>query len=278
MTALPRSLNRYRAGLADFVDRHVPLERRVVLVPFEDVAEIADAGGRQRPDGPRRDRVAANPTGAQVDGDVADAGLERCLGHAHDVVVRHHLFGAVIGESEQAAAVGHQPTGPPANGGEGVARDLHRAAKIGQRGVKVAALELVLVGESHRVDHEINAPPHPFELTEDRIQRGAVGDVARQHHVGTDRLRERFDPFAERVPLVGQRQPGTGASHRLGDAPGQRTIVGDPHDQALLARHQGCWHRSSNPHRQGRRERIQRREGAKRSVAAGRLAFLHVSL
>src|SRR5215813_12812385 len=37
-------------GAADVIDGDVALERRVVLVPFEDVAEVADAGRRQRLD------------------------------------------------------------------------------------------------------------------------------------------------------------------------------------------------------------------------------------
>jgi hypothetical protein len=43
---------------------------------------------------------------AEVDRQVAHARLERRLGDAHDVVVRHHLLGAVIGERQDRAAVG----------------------------------------------------------------------------------------------------------------------------------------------------------------------------
>src|ERR1700676_1347791 len=32
-------------GAADILDRHIALQRRIVLVPFEDVAEIADPRG-----------------------------------------------------------------------------------------------------------------------------------------------------------------------------------------------------------------------------------------
>src|SRR6266571_397790 len=35
-------------GAADILDRDIALQRRIELVPFEDVAEIADPGGRQR--------------------------------------------------------------------------------------------------------------------------------------------------------------------------------------------------------------------------------------
>src|ERR1700733_12862991 len=46
-----------KPGAADILDRRVALQRRVELVPFEDVAEIADPRGSQRLDRPRRDRV-----------------------------------------------------------------------------------------------------------------------------------------------------------------------------------------------------------------------------
>src|SRR5262249_17749084 len=37
-------------GVADFLDRHAAPQRRVVLVPLEDVAEVTDARRRQRLD------------------------------------------------------------------------------------------------------------------------------------------------------------------------------------------------------------------------------------
>src|ERR1700674_588384 len=44
-------------GAADILDRDVALQRRIELVPFEDVVEIADPRGRQRPDRSGRDRI-----------------------------------------------------------------------------------------------------------------------------------------------------------------------------------------------------------------------------
>src|SRR3954471_1655603 len=45
------------AGAADIIDRDVALQRGVVLVPFEDVVEIADPRGGKRPDRAGGDRV-----------------------------------------------------------------------------------------------------------------------------------------------------------------------------------------------------------------------------
>ena len=44
--------------------------------------------------------------------------------------------------------------------------------------------------------------------------------------------------LAERRALVGEGQLGAGAMQRLGDAPGDRALVGHAHDQAALAGHQ----------------------------------------
>ena len=134
-------------------------QRRIVFVPFEDVAEIADAGGRQRLDRPGRDRVDADALLAEIFGHIAHARFERGFGDAHDVVVRHDFLGAVIGERQHAAAVRHHLLGALRDRGERVAGDVHRHREIVRRRVDVAALELLLVGERDGVDDEIERCP-----------------------------------------------------------------------------------------------------------------------
>src|SRR4030095_5431409 len=94
-------------GTAHLVSGDVALQGRVQLVPSEDIPEIADARCCQRLDRAGGDGVAPEFLAAEVGSHVAYAGLERRLGHAHDVVMRHHALGAVVGEGEQAAAVRH---------------------------------------------------------------------------------------------------------------------------------------------------------------------------
>ena len=159
MTPRERSERKYIAGVADLLDRHAAPQRRVVLVPFEDVAEVADPGRRQRLDRTRRDGVDADVLLAEVGGEIAHGRLERGLGDAHHVVVRHPLLGAVIGEREQRAAVRHQLLGALGDGGERVAADQHRLREIVRRGVDVAAGELLLVGERDGVHEEIERAP-----------------------------------------------------------------------------------------------------------------------
>ena len=79
-----------------------------MLVPFQDVAEVAYARGRQRLDRTRGNRVHADLLLAQVGGEIAHGRLERRLGDAHHVVMGHPFLGAVVGKGEQRAAARHQ--------------------------------------------------------------------------------------------------------------------------------------------------------------------------
>ena len=52
--------------------------------------------------------------------------------------------------------------------------------------------------------------------------------------------RQRLDALLERVALIGEGQRRALRGGRLGDAPGDRAVVGDAHDQPALALHQGA--------------------------------------
>ncbi len=53
-----------------------------------------------------------------------------------------------------------------------------------------------------------------------------------------DLLRQRLDALLERIALIGEGELGALGAAGLGDAPGDRAVVGDPHDQAALAAHE----------------------------------------
>src|SRR5438132_14093277 len=65
-------------SVADFLDRHAPPQRRIVLVPFENVAKVADARRRQRLDRTGGDGVDADVLLAQIGSKIAYGCLERC--------------------------------------------------------------------------------------------------------------------------------------------------------------------------------------------------------
>ena len=65
-----------------------------------------------------------------------------------------------------------------------------------------------------------------------------IGHVAIADHDAADLLGQRLDALFQRVALIGESQLGAVAAAGLGDAPGERAMVGDPHDQAALAAHE----------------------------------------
>src|SRR5476651_292484 len=229
-----------QAGIADLLRRDVALERRIELVPLQDEREIADAGRRQRLDRTGRDGVDANALVAEIGREIAHARLEGCLGHAHDVVMRHHTLGAVVGERQQAAAGLHQRHGALGDGGEGVAAHVHGELEIVGRGVEVFALELVLVGEGDGMDQEVEAAPLLLDLGEGGIDAGSIGDVARQDQLAADLLGQRPHPFLQRFTLKGEGELGAMFVARFGDSPGDRAMIGHAHDQAFFPGHYLC--------------------------------------
>ena len=55
-----------------------------------------------------------------------------------------------------------------------------------------------------------------------------------------DLLRQRLDALLQRVALIGEGELRTLRMAGLGDPPGDRPVVGDPHDQAALAPQKAC--------------------------------------
>src|SRR5262245_65499326 len=78
--------------IAYFVDTDIAAERRVVLAPPQDIAEVADAGRRQRLDRAGRDRVHPRCLATEGGRKVAHRRLQRGCGEAHDGVVWYPLL------------------------------------------------------------------------------------------------------------------------------------------------------------------------------------------
>jgi len=151
------------------LDRDGAAQGRVVLVPLEDVAEVGNPRGGERLDRPGGDGVDADAALAEVGGEIAHARLQRRLGHAHHVVVRHHLLGAVVGEREQRPARAHQLLGTLRQGRERVAGDQHGLDEVPLGRVDVAAVELGLVRKGDGVHEEVELAPGRLELGEHGI-------------------------------------------------------------------------------------------------------------
>jgi hypothetical protein len=228
--------------------RGVDAQGGVRLGLAEGLARAADRRAGQRLHRPGGDRVDADPVGAQVVRQIAHRRFQCRLGHAHHVVIGRHAVGALIGQRQDRAAIGHQMRGPPRHVDQRKARDRQRIAKVLARGVDEAAGQLVLVGIGDRVDHEIQAAPFLLERGEGRVQRGIVHHVDLDQNVRAQAFRQRLHALAKGLSLVGEGKLCPFGGHRLGDAPGDRAVVGDAHDQPALALHQighdGC---SLNP-------------------------------
>ena len=97
-----------RAEIAEEVERalthfflgHIALQRCVVLVPAQNIAEITNTAGSQGLDWTGRNRVHPHILFAHIDREILDGGFQGRLGNAHHIVVRHYLLSAVIGEGE----------------------------------------------------------------------------------------------------------------------------------------------------------------------------------
>ena len=85
---------------------------------------------------------------------------------------------------------------------------------------------------------EIQLAPTLLQFGEGLVKRAVVGDIARQDEFRANLRGQRADTAFKRLALIGEREVRALSRDGLGDAPGNRLIIGDAHDQAFLARHQ----------------------------------------
>ena len=87
---------------------------------------------------------------------------------------------------------------------------------------------------------EVEAFPALADRAEQGVHAGTVGDVCMEHECAAELLCQWHDALLQRLTLVGDAKLGALCRNRLGNAPGQRSFVGYPHDQAALAGHERC--------------------------------------
>ena len=223
---------------AEFFQSHAAAERRIFLLEGEHIARIANAGAGQSADRAGRDRVDADLLVTEIDGEIAHRRFERRLRQTHDVVIGHGAIAAIVSERDQRAAIGHQRRRALGALGEGEAGDHHGADEVLAGVVGEAALEFVLVRETDRVDEKVDGSPLLLERGKNSIDGRNVLDVAGHQHGRADGFGERLDALQQRIALISEGQLGAVGAQHLGDAPGDRVVVGDPHDQAAFSVHQ----------------------------------------
>jgi len=95
------------------------------------------------------------------------------------------------------------------------------------------------------MDQEVELAPGAVDGRENSVHGRSVGDIAGDDEACAEFVGERFDSLLDRLALVGERQFGALCGTRLGDAPGDGTVVGDAHDEPAFARHQIAGYPSS---------------------------------
>ena len=88
------------------------------------------------------------------------------------------------------------------------------------------------------MDEEIELAPALRHECEHRVEARAVGHVAMAGDLRAEFGGQRLDALLEGFALIGQRDLGALIGAGLGDAPGDRPVVGDAQDQAAFSGHQ----------------------------------------
>lgn len=115
---------------------------------------------------------------------------------------------------------------------------MHGVGEVGQSGVDGTALQFVFVGKSNGVNHKVNFPPFFAEFLKTGFHTGGIGNVALDQQRLVVKLgSQRGNPFFQNFVLVGNRKLRPLGVQCLANAPGNRLVVGQPHDQAFFSAH-----------------------------------------
>src|SRR3970282_2064941 len=161
--------------------------------------------------------------------------LPICLGHTHHVVIGHDLLRAVVGESQHRTPVLHQRDGAAGERRKGIGADIQGVEEAGTAGQVVGTAELVSSGEGDGMHQDVDHTQGGGGALEQGFDLPIVGDVAGFDERRADGFGQRTDAPLQALHGVGEGHPGAVLVHRLGDAPGDRVVVGYSEDQRGLA-------------------------------------------
>ena len=187
--------------------------------------------------GPAEIGVDADVLLAEIPGEVLDRRVERRLGNAHDVVVRHGALAAEVRHrDDRAAARGHhQRLGRARRRDERVGADVDRHPEAVARRVGEAALEILCGGEGDRMHEDVELPVEDRATSrEDTLDRTVVADVEFGDERARDRLRQVAHVLLDPLTLEGERDLRAAVREPPGDRPGDRPLVRDAQDECTL--------------------------------------------
>ena len=87
------------------------------------------------------------------------------------------------------------------------------------------------------MNHKVQSAPGFFDFTEDSVETCGICHIAWQHKAGANPLREWNNALLQCVTLVGECDFGTLIVASLANAPCNRAVVCDAHNEAALAGH-----------------------------------------
>src|SRR3989441_4519809 len=228
------------SNIADLLLGHISAEGRRLLGQIAQFADALRRIARQRLSWARRDRVRSDLTGSELRGQVTDLRLESGLRDRHHVVAGDDPVDGVIGHGEDAAA----PGGREERGGMAGDGDQRVRADVQGEGVAAAgnlwerAREILAGGKRDAVRDGVQAAPAVLQAGKDGLDLLVVLHIARERGkrgVSAYGVEQGVEVLFQPLALVGERQGGPFTVKRAGDAPGDAALVGDAHDQRLLA-------------------------------------------
>ena len=160
--------------------------------------------------------------------------------------MRHDLFCAIIAKRQHRSATFsgfgikrlHHRGSALGNGGKAVDADVHCHQEVVQAYVEIFAAQCFFVGETDRVDHKINIGPFGRQRVKGAVEIVHVGNVAIDEEVTAELFRQWPNALFHDFALIAERQFRAFGMQTLRNAPRQRLVIGEPHNQPAFARHQ----------------------------------------
>ncbi len=107
--------------------------------------------------------------------------------------------------------------------------------KTGPAGVVILAGQFFPVGKTNRMDQDIHLSKHIAGLFGNRRNLLVRSDIAGFDKRAADGSSQGFNPFFNRLARITQTNGGALFVKSLGDAPGNRTIIGNPKNQCCFS-------------------------------------------
>ena len=168
---------------------------------------------------------------------IADIGVQTSLGQAHDVIVRHRPDAAQVGHGDDSAStIFHQWAG-----GLGQRREAVRADVVGDPeiltadAIQIIALQCFARCVGNGMDENVQSIPMLLERLEYCFDVGVAFHLAGQGDRAAQFSGHFLDAGLQLVILIGESKFGAFPVHRLGDAPGDGAVAGNPQDQGAFA-------------------------------------------